>query len=165
MPPEVVDTGQLGRPRRRQTLGDPGPDQQAAGQPRTSGDGDQVDVGGFGGGAFEGQVEQVREALEVIAGGQLGDDASKTRVQVDLRMDDVREDMPSALDQGDRGLVTGGLDPEGESFAGQFCVRRSRLRPWTSASIRSRFDSYARRNLGEWMESDHITIASSPLSV
>jgi hypothetical protein len=80
----VVDTGELGRPRRRQTLGDPGPDQQAAGQPGTSGDGDQVDVGGFGRGAFEGQVKQVWEALEMIARGQLGDDAAEARVQVDL---------------------------------------------------------------------------------
>jgi len=107
------------------------------------------------------------QAFEVVASRELGNDSAEVLVQLDLRVDDVGQNPPAALYQGDRRLVAAGFDSEDEGrfYCGSPLVISSRRRPRTSASIRSRLASYARRNRGEWMESDHITIASSPLSV
>jgi len=109
----------------------------------------------------------MRQSLQVVARGKLGNDPTEVLVQIDLRVDYVGQDTPPTLYQGNRCLVAAGFDSEDD--ASFYCcsplVIRSRRRPRTSASIRSRLASYARRNRGEWMESDHITIASSPLSV
>src|SRR5258708_36933133 len=107
----------------------------------------------------------MRQPLEVIARGQLGDDPAEFLVQLDLGVDDVAEDPATTVHDRDRSFVAAGLDPEGERAYWSPLVKRTRRRPLTSESIRSRFVSYARRNRGEWVESDHITIASSPLSV
>src|SRR4029077_5651976 len=103
-----------------------------------------------------------------IASGQLGDHAAERLVQVDLRVDHVGEYAPPARDHRNRGFVAAGLDAQGQPrlvYYSPSRVMSSRRRPLTSASIRSRLDSYARRKRGEWIESDHITMASSPLSV
>ena len=44
-------------------------------------------------GLLQGEVEQLREALEVVTGGELGHNAAELPVQVDLGMDDVGEDV------------------------------------------------------------------------
>src|SRR6266849_6984292 len=165
--PEMVDAGDRARPRRAQTFCHAHPDQQTAGEARTARDGYQADVIGARARAVERQVEQPRQTLQMVPRRELGDDSAEVLVQLHLRVDHVGQDAPAVFNQSDRGFVAAGFDSEDEpSF---YCwspfVSRSRRRPRTSASIRSRLASYARRNRGEWMESDHITIASSPLSV
>jgi hypothetical protein len=49
----------------------------------------------------------------MVSRGQLGDDAAELLVQVDLRVDDIRQDAAAVLDDCDRRLVAAGLDPEG----------------------------------------------------
>src|SRR5258707_15760443 len=98
-------------------------------------------------------------------------------------MDDVGEDDAPIRHHRDGCLIAAGLDGQREARWvpvnaphptlppdgwRDYCpsrVIRSLRRPRTSESIRSKFVSYARRKRGEWIESDHITIASSPLSV
>ena len=101
----------------------------------------------------------------MVASGELGDHAAELPVQLDLGVDDVGEDVPAVFHDRDRAFVAAGLYAESKADYWSPLVRRSRRRPWTSASILSRLVSYARRKRGEWIESDHITIASSPLSV
>jgi hypothetical protein len=107
------------------------------------------------------------QPFEVVASGQLGDDPAEVLVQIDLRMDDVGQDFAAIFDKSDGRFIARRFDSEDEPlcYCGSPFVRRSRRKPRTSASMRSRLASYARRNRGEWIESDHITIASSPLSV
>jgi hypothetical protein len=162
--PQVVDSGQGPVPGRGQSLGHAHADEQAADQARAAGHRQLVEVGGSDACPLEGEVEQLGQALEVVAGGELGDDAAEVPVQVDLRVDDVGQDLATVLDDRDGSLVAGRLDAEGEAYQSPL-VRSSRRSPRTSESMRSRLASYALRNFGEWMESDHITIASSPLSV
>ena len=103
----------------------------------------------------------MRKPLQVVAGGQLGNDAAELAVQVDLRVDDVGEDAAAIFDQRDRGLVARGFDAErywqltppltatlslrGEGMLTRSdyspLVRRSRRRPRTSDSMRSRLVS------------------------
>ena len=111
---------------------------------------------------IEGQVEEAGQALEVVARGQLGDDAAEVPVQVDLGVDDVGQDLAAVLHDRDGGFVAGGFDaqrkqillprpspwpspPKGRgklrAGEGYSLVRRSRRRPRTSASMRSRLDS------------------------
>ena len=52
------------------------------------------------------------QPLEVVAGGQLGHDATEVFVQVDLRMDDVGQDPAATFNQRDRSLVAGRLNTE-----------------------------------------------------
>jgi hypothetical protein len=49
----------------------------------------------------------------MVTRGQLGDHAAEFLVQVDLGVDDVREDAPAVLDDCDGSLVAARLDAEG----------------------------------------------------
>lgn len=53
------------------------------------------------------------QPLEVVAGGQLGDDPTEPFVQVDLGVDDIRQDPPAVLDDCDRRFIAACLDAEG----------------------------------------------------
>jgi hypothetical protein len=92
MTPEVIHAGERARPGSRQALGDADPHQQATCEARTTGDGQEVEIVVADTGAFEGRVQDVREAFEVVAGGELGHHAAEFRVEVDLGVDDVGED-------------------------------------------------------------------------
>ena len=167
VPPEVIDPADGPGPRGSESLRNAHPDQEAAREAGASRNRDQVDVVPVLAGRLECQFEQLRQPLQVVAGRELRDDAAEILVQVDLRVDDVGQDAAAIFNQCDRGFVARRFDSEDE--AAFYCcspfVIRSRRSPRTSESILSRLASYARRNRGEWMESDHITIASSPLSV
>jgi hypothetical protein len=49
----------------------------------------------------------------MVARGQFGDDAAELFVQVDLGVDDIRQDAPAVLDDCDRRFVAACLDAEG----------------------------------------------------
>jgi hypothetical protein len=85
----------------------------------------------------------MRQSLEVVTRGKLGNDPTEVLVQIDLRVDDVGQDPPSAVYQGNRGLVAASFDSEDEArfYCCSPLVIRSRRRPRTSASIRSRLAS------------------------
>ncbi len=70
------------------------------------------------GGFAEGGVDDGDDGAEVLAGGELGDDAAVGGVDGDLRGDDVRELAAAALDHGGGGLVAGALDTQNEARSG-----------------------------------------------
>jgi len=57
-------------------------------------------------------IQETRQALEVVARRQLGDHAPKLLVQVHLGVDDVGEDLATALDDRDRSFVAGRFDAQ-----------------------------------------------------
>ena len=62
------------------------------------------------------------DELEVAPRRDLGDDAAVARVQLRLRRDDVRADLPLRRDERRRGLVAGGLDPEDHALSTRGCT-------------------------------------------
>jgi hypothetical protein len=109
---QVVDPDEGTVEGQRVRLGGRHPDQQRAGQAGSEGDRDRVDVAephpAEGAGLLDGGVEQV----DVGPGGDLGDDPAVARVQGLLVGEHVGTDPPPVLDEGDAGLVAGGLDPQ-----------------------------------------------------
>ena len=136
VPVEVVDhdQGQAGGVGER--LGRRDAHQQRADQARALGDGHRVDLGQGQAGALERRVDDGVHRPEVVAGRDLGHDAAVGGVQVGLRRDDARDDLPSPHDRRG-GLVTRGLD------------RQDRPGPQRSSS---------------GPPSRHMMMASSPLS-
>jgi len=108
--PEVVHPRDRSGPGCGQAFGEADSDQQAAGKARPAGDGDEVEVVTADAGTLKAQVEEVRQAFEVVSGGELGHHATELGVQVDLRVDDVGEDAPAAGYHRDGCLVAAGLD-------------------------------------------------------
>jgi hypothetical protein len=95
-------------------------------------------------------------------GRQLGDDPAVRRVQGILRPDDVREQTRTVGNHRRCGFITGCLDCQDAPGVGDYSgVLLS------SPSISSVCMMSLKRFLkvGDWIESDHITIASSLLSV
>jgi hypothetical protein len=87
--PEVVHPSERTRPGCRQPFRDADADQQAARQAWAPSDCEEINVARADTGALEGHVEEVREAFEVVSGGELGHHATELGVEVDLRVDDV----------------------------------------------------------------------------
>jgi hypothetical protein len=95
-------------------------------------------------------------------GGQLGDDPAVRRVQRILRPDDVGEQARTVGYDSRCGFIARGLDRQDAPGVGDYSgVLLS------SPSISSVAMMSLKRFLkvGDWIESDHITIASSLLSV
>ncbi len=111
---EVVDGDERLAQRPCEGLGVADADEQRAGETGAFGDGDGIQVfmpniaphAGFA----EGGVDDGDDGAEVLAGGELGDDAAVGGVDGDLGGDDVRELARAALDDGGGGLVAGALD-------------------------------------------------------
>ena len=76
------------------------------------GDRDGVYVGELQIGLREGFADYWDDLAEVFAGGEFGDDAAVFLVDVDLRGDDVGEDVEAVGDDGGGGFVAGGFDAE-----------------------------------------------------
>ena len=117
VPVEVVDPDerQATRPRDRLRGGDA--DEQRADQPRPLRHGDAVDVVERRARLGERLADDRRDELEVAARGNLGDDAAVARVQIGLRGDDARANLPVLRDERRRGLVATRLDPEDQASA------------------------------------------------
>ncbi len=92
-------------------LGRGDPDELRTSQPRPSGDGDRVHIGGRDPGVGAGTVNGRDHRLQVCPGGDLGYDAAEAGVLVDARGDRVGQ-QPVSGDDPDSGLVAGGFDSE-----------------------------------------------------
>ena len=95
-------------------LGGVQPDQERAGQPRTSGDRDGRQVGPAYPGFGERPPDGRHDGEEVLARGDFRHDAAEAGVDLHLRGDDVGERPAPAGDDRRRRLVAGALDPEDE---------------------------------------------------
>jgi hypothetical protein len=80
----MVYPGDGARPSGRQALRHPYPDQEAAGESRPAGDGNQLYVCGSRARALECEVEEAWQAFEMISRSELRDHSSVLGVQVDL---------------------------------------------------------------------------------
>src|SRR6185312_12948371 len=94
------------------------PDQEGADQPGPGGGGDRLDVVQSHPGLAERRLDHRGGQLQVVAGGDLGDDAAEARVGGGLRGDHVGEDAP-AVEHGGAGVVAGRLDGEEQASAPQ----------------------------------------------
>ena len=93
-------------------------DEQRSGEAGAAGDGDGVEIG-------EGQVrfsergaDHGNDGAEMLAAGQLRNDAAVARVGGDLRRDNRGNCARAALDDGRGGLVARGFNAEDEAGAG-----------------------------------------------
>ncbi len=93
-------------------------DEKRSGEAGAGGDGDGVEVGEGQAGFGEGGADDGNDGAEMLAAGQLGNDAAVAGVGGDLRGDDGRESARAALDNGRGGFVAGGFDAEDEAGAG-----------------------------------------------
>ena len=95
-------------------------------------------------------------------GGELGHDPAIGRVQRILRTDHVRQQRRAGGDDRRGRLIAGRLDRQDAAAVIDYCgvLRSSPSISSVSMISRNRF-----LKLGAWIESDHMTIASSLLSV
>ena len=159
---QVADTDhrQLARPGDR--LPEIDAHQQAANQARASGHGDTVDLLPACGRVLQCPLDHRDQCLQMRARGDLRHHASVGRVQGILGANDIGEQPRTAGDDRRGGFITGGLDRQDAPVRRGYCgVLLS------SPSISSLWRMSLNRFLkpGAWIESDHITIASSLLSV
>ena len=96
----------------RQPLGRVDAYEQRAGEARAVGHGDAVQLGQLDARGLQGPADHRDDGEEVLPGGGLGDDAAEVGVEVGLGGDDVGDYMAAVLDDGNGGLVAGGLDAE-----------------------------------------------------
>ena len=76
--------------------------------------------------SLERLAEHRDDVLEVVPRGDLGHDAAEAGVQLRLRGDDARGDLPVLGDERGGGLVAGGLEPEDHSAASSSAAPGSR---------------------------------------
>jgi hypothetical protein len=93
-------------------LGRRHPDQQRPGQAGADGDRHRVHVGQPGPAEGAGLLDRRMQQVDMGPRGHLGDHAAVAGVQGLLVGEHVGADQPAVGDQGDAGLVAGGLDPE-----------------------------------------------------
>ena len=112
---KVVDGDEGDVLREGQGLGVGDADQQRSGEAGAGGDGDGVEVVEGDVGLGEGGADDGDDGAEMLAAGQLGNDAAIAGVGGDLRGDDRGKCAGAALDDGGSGLVAGGFDGEDEA--------------------------------------------------
>ncbi len=95
-------------------------DEQGAGEAGAGGDGDGVEVLEGDAGAGDGLADDGDDVAEVLAAGELGDDAAIEGVEVDLAGDDGREGLRAFADDGGGGLVAGGFNAEDQAVTHTF---------------------------------------------
>ena len=101
-----------------ESLGVGDADEKRAGEAGTGGDGDGVEIGEGEVGFSERGADDGNDGAEMLAAGQLRNDAAVARVGGDLRGDDGGKSARAALDDGRGGFVAGGFDAEDEAGAG-----------------------------------------------
>ena len=112
---EVVDGDEGDVLRVGQGLGVGDADEQRSGEAGAGGDGDGVEIGEGDAGLGQGGADDGNDGAEMLAAGQLGDDAAVAGMGGDLRGDDRGKRAGAALDDGGGGLVAGGFDGEDEA--------------------------------------------------
>ena len=115
---DVVDGDEGPLPGEGEGFGGGDADEQAADEAGAVGDGDCIKLfGGFGdAGGGEGFIDDGVEGFKVSAGGDFRDDAAEFGVEVDLRGDDIGEDVAAIAHDGGGGFITGGFDAEDFQF-------------------------------------------------
>ena len=111
---EMVDGDEREVGAEGQGLGEGDADEQGSGEAGAFGDGDGVEIGVGDTGSLHGLADDGDDGAEVLAGGELGDDASVVAVD-ELGGDDVGEDLVAVADDGCGGLVAGAFDTEDEA--------------------------------------------------
>src|SRR2546421_665728 len=155
-----ADHRQLAGPGDR--LGQVDPDEQAADQARAARHRDSIHLLPAGARVLQRPLDDGDQGLEMRARRDLRHHTSIRRVQGILGTDDVRQQPRAADDDRGSGLVTRGLDRQDASVRQGYCgvVLSS---PSISSVCRISLKRFLK--LGAWIESDHITMASSLLSV
>ena len=159
---EVTDADhrQLARPGDRLPQVDA--DQKAADQAWPPGHGDAIDLLPAGARVLERALDHRHQRLKVRARGNFRDDPAVGGVQRILRANHVGEQARATGDDRGGGLITRGLDrqdaPVGLGYCGVLLSS-----PSISRVCRISLKRFLKP--GAWIESDHMTIASSLLSV
>ena len=122
---QMVDRDERQPPRPGQGLGGRDPDEQGADEAWSLRDTDAIDLAQLGARLLEGPPDRRQQQLQVVARGDLGDDAAVARVELGLRRDDIGEQPSVVGDERGRGLVTRRLDPEDHECPGAESALRS----------------------------------------
>ena len=109
MPADVVNRHQRHVQRQRRSLGKIHADQQSADQAGRIGHSDGVDVRPRHVGAQKRLIRKAINRLNVLARGDLRNNAAVDAMQRDLRGDAVRQYLPAVAYQRDGGFVAGGF--------------------------------------------------------
>ncbi len=115
---KVMDADDRLVPCQRQRVGDPGADQQRAGQARSLGVGDRIDRGGRDAGALQHLAEQGQHTPDMVARRQFRHHAAVCAVHLDLRVQGVGEQPLRRVVQRQAGFVAGTFDTENEHGEG-----------------------------------------------
>jgi hypothetical protein len=112
----VMDAERRPTQRGGQRTGDACADEKSAGEPRTARVGNDVDGGQRQAGSIKHFAGERQDASDVIARGQLRDDAAVGSVQVDLAVQRLRDQARymtiARFDQGNSGLIARCLDTQ-----------------------------------------------------
>ena len=100
-----------------QRLGEVHPDEQRAGQARSVGHRDGIDVGPGQPGILPGGVQDGHDPAQVGPGGNLGHDPAGRGMEGHLAGDDVGQDAPAILDECDARLVAARFDRQDQRTA------------------------------------------------
>ena len=106
----MMDSDQRDPCRKAQSLGGRDADEQGAHQTGTVGHGDGIHFLQLSAGLLQGLADDLRHALGVLSGGDLGHHAAVERVDVDLGGDHVGEDLPAVHNDRSRRLITAGFN-------------------------------------------------------
>jgi len=110
VPFQVVDAEHRLVQRQTQAAGKRGADQQRAGQPRTLGVGDRIDLRQRSAAVLEGLLQQRNRAADVVARCQFRHHAAVRRMHRNLRVQRMRQQALFGIDQRNAGFVTGGFN-------------------------------------------------------
>ena len=109
---EVMDGDEGFAVRPGECLGRLDAHQEAADEAGAARDGDGLDVVPGSAGLFESRVDHRQAGFEVLARGDLRDDAAEAGVEFGLARDEIDGGSAFAVDQRTGGLVAGGFDAE-----------------------------------------------------
>ena len=147
VPMQVIDGNERQPSRPRERLGGGEADEQSADEARPLGHGDVREVVERRAGVAERFADHGQDELQMAARRHFGHDAAVARVEIRLRCDDVRAELPLGRDERRGGLVARRLDAENHRQPGSSDDQDQAL----SASLRA--------------GSLHMITASSRLSV
>jgi hypothetical protein len=112
---EVVDADEGEGAGEGEGLGEGDAESEAAGEAGALGDGNLGELGVCGRGGGEG--EEGGQAVEVLAAGEVGDDAAVFAVEGDLAVDPFADEAAGGVEERERGLVARAFD--GEDHGGE----------------------------------------------
>ena len=128
MPFQVIHGNQWQATGEGQSFGEIDTDEKTAGQARSVGDGDGVQLAHMRDrGIRQGVLDDSLNCENMLAAGDLRVDAAETPVELDLAGDPVAEDMAAVRYDRGRGLVATGFDSEDAACRRAACVFQAHL--------------------------------------